>query len=244
MNTRNTILEELKALDSGLANFPNSLPYSVPEGYFNSLAENILRRVKAQDLLASDEIAELSPLLSGLSRKMPFEVPQDYFQNSMDDLAIIGSEDEESAVLSLIEKEMPYKVPYGYFESLPESILNRVVPRKGKVVSMAKRGWMRVAAAAMVAGIITISGIFYFNRSKDIPVDNPQWVASKLKTVSDKELEEFVKTTDVNSTGVVTAKKSASKTTQNKRLLQDISDKDLDAFLDQVPSDDEALALN
>src|SRR3954463_14078072 len=198
MNTRNTIQDELKALNSELESYPHSLPYSVPEGYFNSLAESILRRVKAQDLEASDEIAELSPLLSGLSKQMPFEVPADYFASNMDDLASISAGDENSVILSLIDKEMPYEVPYGYFEQLPVAVMNRVAPKKAKVVSMARRGWMRVAAAAMVAGIITISGIFYFNRGREIPVDNPQWVASKLKTVSDKELEEFVKTTDVN----------------------------------------------
>jgi len=244
MNTRNTILDELKALNSGLESYPYSLPYSVPEGYFNSLAESILRKVRAQDLEASDEIAELSPLLSGLSKKMPFEVPADYFQSSMDDLASISADNEDSIILSLIAKEMPYEVPYDYFEELPASVLKRVAPQKAKVVSMKRHGWMKIAAAAMVAGIITVSGIFYFNSGREIPVDNPQWVASKLKTVSDKELEEFVKTTDVSPANVATATKTASKNIQHKRLLQDISDKDLDAFLDQVPSDDEALAIN
>jgi hypothetical protein len=244
MNTENTIKAELEALESGLVNYPQSLPYSVPEGYFNALAGNILGRIKARDVQAADELAELSPLLSGLSRNMPFAVPAEYFESNMDDLAGIVKEDESSVILSLIEKEMPNEVPYGYFDGLSESILTRVAPRKAKVVSLSGRNWTRFAVAALMAGIITVSGIFYLNRSKDVPVDNPQWVASKLKTVSDKELEEFVKSTDPHQTAVVTAKKTTAKTTQSKRLLQDISDKDLDAFLDQVPSDDEALAIN
>ncbi|HWJ90560.1 MAG TPA: hypothetical protein VNR87_05585 [Flavisolibacter sp.] len=244
MNSRNTILEELKTLDSGLGNLPLQMPYSVPEGYFNTLAERILARIKTEDMAAADEIAELSPLLSGLSRKMPFDVPLDYFQANMDDLAGIAPSDEDSVVLSFISKEMLYSVPQGYFEELPSNIVKRVAPPKAKLVSMARRGWMRVAAAAMIAGIITVSGIFYFNRGKDIPVDNPKWVASKLKTVSDKELEEFVKTTDIDPTHSVTANKTGAKSAQNKRLLQDVSDKDLDAFLEQVPFDEEEIAIN
>ena len=82
MNSRNTISAELKALDSQLSPGVNTNPYSVPDGYFEGLADRILARIKSDDVSAEEEINSLSPLLAGLSRKMPFEVPADYFEET------------------------------------------------------------------------------------------------------------------------------------------------------------------
>ncbi|MFL5771991.1 MAG: hypothetical protein ACJ75F_02460, partial [Flavisolibacter sp.] len=104
--------------------------------------------------------------------------------------------------------------------------------------------WMRVAAAAIIAGIITISGIVYFSGKQEIKVDNPQWVAKKLQNVSDRELDEFVKTSDVNQGTIATVKKKAVKTSEVNRLLKDVPDNELDAFLEQMPSEDLEASLN
>ena len=53
--------------------------------------------------------------------------------------------------------EFDYSVPRGYFEELSYEIRERVTP-KAKVVALHKRRWMHVVAAALVAGIITLSG--------------------------------------------------------------------------------------
>src|SRR3569833_1214519 len=108
MPNRINILNELKELGSVLASLPpipafealpaamlelatasdlpserlqlaRNNPYNVPQGYFEELAERMLAMVKATDAGAHEEITLLSPLLSGMDRKLPFSTPEGYF---------------------------------------------------------------------------------------------------------------------------------------------------------------------
>ena len=69
----------------------------------------------------------LSPLLSKLSKRMPYSVPQGYFEGLEESLIssvqVSGQSAREeleklSPLLSSLNKEMPYSVPQGYFENL------------------------------------------------------------------------------------------------------------------------------
>jgi len=105
----------------------------------------------------------------------------------------------------------------------------------------APRRWTRLVVAAITVGIITISGIAYFNSNNTVAVDNPQWVTKQLKGVSDMELDEFVKTavpTQATS-GIAVNKKDGEEV---EKLLKDVPDNELQAFLDQMP--EEELAFN
>lgn len=235
MNRRNPIKDELNGLNSQLPQDPDGSPYSVPEGYFEGLAGSILSRIKtgSPEVSPATEIAELSPLLAGLSREMPYAVPGNYFSSTIDGLSILVREDETPAVLKYIGKELPYEVPYDYFEELPSVILKKVTNR-GRVVPMIRRKWMHLAAAALVAGIITLSGISYFNKPS---VDPNAPIAQQLKNVSTKELDEFI-----NNTTVTT--EARARTTEVKHLLQDVSVNDLEAFLEEVPTEEEEILIN
>jgi hypothetical protein len=246
MNTRIHIQEELNGLNSQLPSETSGTPYSVPDGYFESFAASVLSKISAvAELSAREEIAQLSPLLAGISRKMPYELPDQFFQTLDEDLELIMAEEEESVTLSLISKDMPFEVPAGYFNNLPQQVLEKLPAKDAKVIHMRSRKWMHVAVAAMFAGVIAISGLLYFNGKKnDVAVDNPKWVANKLKNVSDRDLDEFVKTTDLDAASTVTAQNKSVKTAEVKKLLQDVSDNELDAFLNQVPVAEEELAIN
>ena len=103
------------------------LAFSVPEGYFEGFAQNLLDKIKAgQNTVATpasletpaEEIARLSPLLSGISRKLPYTAPEGYFE-------------ELSPILPMLihVREKPlYTVPEGYFAGLAEEVLARVAP--------------------------------------------------------------------------------------------------------------------
>ena len=242
MSIRDNIQDELKGLDSNLPSSQNSTPYTVPEGYFEGFAASVLSRIKAQEAgSAAEEIASLSPLLASISRTMPYEVPKDYFQINIEVLPAITADNEESLILSFVEKEMPYEVPKGYFANLPEQVVEKIETSRPRVVKMGARKWMRLAVAAMIAGIITLSGIAYFNNGKTGLAD-PKTMATRgiekdLKTVSTEELKSFIKTTTATAVNTETAQNS-HKTTEVKALLEDVSDKELDAFLNQLPSDD------
>lgn len=242
MNKRNTIQDELNELNSGLNAGSNGNPYSVPEDYFEGLAASVLAKIKGEEAIsASEEIIQLSPLLAGISRCLPYSVPDDYFQSNLEGLKAFTSESEESLVLSFIDKEMPYEVPTGYFANLPEKILEKLSDRRAKVVPMKRSNWMRLAVAAMITGIVAVSGIAYFNSRRGQATNSVVPVNMALKKASTEELNDFIKNTAVTLTDTkapVTAKNKSSKT-DRKKLFEGVSDKELDAFLNQVPTDDE-----
>lgn len=240
MKEQDPIQNELNSMDSALRAGIGAQPSSVPEGYFEGLAAQILSRVKETNESAQDEITRLSPLLAGINRTMPQSVPVHFFQDNIESLPALTAGEQESLVLSFISRELPYEVPSGYFSAFPDAVLEKIEHRSARVVPITRRKWMRVAAAALVAGVVTIAGISYFGGSKTNPpsVNSPQWVASSLQGVSNKALDEFVQTTDPIASNPAPAHKSA-KTDDVNSLLKGVSDKDLDSFLDQVPVDDE-----
>lgn len=123
-----TILNELKDLNSSLAVTGFSNPYTVPEGYFETFAEQVLNRIKAGEAgSAQEELAIISPTLAGLIRINPYEVPDGYFTGLADEALVLAQNSEPvSPVLDLTGKEMPYAVPAGYFENLEETLLAKV----------------------------------------------------------------------------------------------------------------------
>jgi len=236
MNNRNTIQDELNQLNSNLNPNLDPTPYSVPEGYFEGFAASVLAKIRGElPVSSAQEIAELSPLLAGISKKSPYSVPAGYFQSNIEGLKAF-TENEDSLVLSFINKEMPYEVPTGYFANIPEQVLEKI-STKGRVVPMFKRNWMRLAIAATVAGIIFLSGIVYFNNrgGNQIATNDPVAVVKKAST---EELNEFIKTTAVDEKAQITAQNNTQKT-ETKKLFADVSDRELNAFLDQMPAGDE-----
>ncbi len=82
MNENNHIKNELAELNSFLANSGREQVYTLPAGYFDTLAETILKRIRAGKMEnAADEIANLSPLLKSLKGVNPYSVPAGYFEN-------------------------------------------------------------------------------------------------------------------------------------------------------------------
>jgi hypothetical protein len=138
---------------------------------------------------------------------------------------------------------MPYEVPSGYFDNLSQQVLTRVQP--AKVIPMVRRRWMKLAVAAVLTGMIALGGYFYAIRGGDQTVDGNPAVAGQLKGVSNQELDEFINLTDITIGSNQTASNQAPVKTDVKRMLKDVSDNELESFLNQVPTDDEDLfAIN
>lgn len=213
-------------------------PHSVPEGYFEGLAGNIMARIRSMEGSAAEEIQNLSPLLAGLSRQMPYAVPEGYFQTLAPDALAVASGEPVMTVLENASRVMPYEVPAKYFEDLSQQVLNRVQP--AKVILMVRRRWMRLAVAAALTGLVALGGYFYAIRNSQSVEGNPA-VAGQLNGVSNQELDEFIKITDITSTSEQTASNQAPVKTDVKRMLKDVSDNELESFLNQVPTDDEDL---
>jgi hypothetical protein len=240
MNSRIHIQSELEEINSSLP-FNVKMPvFNVPEGYFESFANDVLAKVKGKQAVSvSDELSSISPLLAGISRKMPFSVPDNYFEEGIFPPSITGEEDNLPEVLSAAGKLMPYEVPAGYFDRLPQQILQKVAEKPSAKVVSFNRSWMRYAAAAVLIGFVALLGFFYLSGNKTIdPAKQPEaWIARKLKNISNQELEEFIKTASViNGTEMAKKEVKGNGKYEVEKLLQDVSDTELDAFLKQVPS--------
>jgi hypothetical protein len=250
MNNRNDIQKELKELNSSLPLNKTPEIYSVPEGYFEGLAASVLLKIKAGQSTAQEEIAAISPVLAGISRKMPFSLPENYFDQTAEGLPGLIREDQLPDVLAQAVKSNPYQVPENYFNNLSDQVLSKVstAPKpQAKLISMHPKRWMRYATAAVVTGVIALGSILYFsnNKSSPDPARQPQeWVAGKLKNVSNKELDEFIKTADAKDIAGTTQSRTAGNM-EVRKLLKDVPDSDLDEFLNQVPGEnDEMSAFN
>jgi len=233
MNSRNTIQDELNELNSGLNSNTNN-PYSVPEGYFDGLAASVLAKIKSETpVSAMEELVQLSSILAGIPKTMPYAVPEDYFQSNIEGLKAFTSESEESLVLSFVNKEMPYGVPAGYFANVPEQVLEKIATQRVKVVPVMRRKWLQLAVAAAITGIMAISGIFYFSDRGSNGTSDP---VTAVKKASTEELNDFINTTAItDDKSQITVNNSP----KEKKLFADISDKELNEFLDQMPVDDE-----
>jgi hypothetical protein len=125
MEISKEILNELKELGPVLAGAQKVNVFTVPNGYFESLAEDILVGVKVQEGSLFNSISSPSTAL---------QVPQGYFE------ALAGNilnkiKEEESVVTELkglspalhsIESKNVFTVPQGYFESLHDVIVSKI----------------------------------------------------------------------------------------------------------------------
>lgn len=245
MTNQNNIQDELRNLNSGLPVQNSAGPYSVSQGYFDGLAASVLAKIKGQSSTVAEELETLSPFLASFPKATPYSLPENYFDQNLSELSFLLSE-AESPVVAAIGKAMPFSVPEGYFEALPNQVLAKVAEPKGKVVSLFARKWMRVAIAAVVGGIVFVSGYQYLQRSGNELAVAPQSLsASKvlqdIRKVSTEELENFIK---AFSPAAEPQKVSHSARTGDvKALLQGVSKKEIESFLEQLPTADDDLTL-
>jgi hypothetical protein len=264
MTPKNNIAQELRDLESSLADLSAQNTYSVPEGYFEGLAGRVLSRIRAMEAAtAAEELGHLSPLLSQLPKTMPYTVPAGYFEEMESTLVSVAMYGEQEAseelrnishLLSGLKKEMPYSVPAGYFDTINTPVAETHQP--AKVVSMGgSRKWFRYAAAAVVTGVVALLSILYISQDNTGKTEGTaaakfeKNILKEIRKTSDTVLTEFVKQFD--EAGLSTEETAATDTEKEiKELLKDIPENELKQFLDETAdtetstTDEEILLLN
>ena len=273
MTTRNTILNELKDLDSSLGNYSPQNIYTVPNGYFEGLPTQILNRIRALEAAnAKEELECLSPLLSnGVSKEMPYSVPAGFFQNLSDDILdkvsdradylgkSLGQTSEQeieklSPLLSSLKNKNPYSAPAGYFENLQTKVNRQSSDSLGekketKVISLTRRRWYRLAVAAAVIGVIAIGGLLFIKSDQVDPNKNPdKWISKNVsKKVSEDKIDEFVKLAE-DETITTPEKNDGTEQAEIKELMKDIPEKEIKDFLNDAiafeSNDDTSIPMN
>lgn len=239
-----TILQELNELNSTLASARTEDPvYAVPEGYFEGLASNILQRIKAEEASTPQkELEYLSPLLAEISGKNPYTVPEGYFEELNPAFAYIEEQDSKSELqqlsplLSGLTKKTPFSVPEDYFTkeiNIPDTKQLRPAP----VVRMAApKKWYRFAAAASAIAVIGLSITLWMRQPSVTPSEGQTyaWIEKNLKKVSTEDISEFVELAEP----AVGDMAIASVPGDIKNLMKNVSDKEIQDFLKDLPLDE------
>jgi hypothetical protein len=243
-----------------------SLTFSVPDGYFDNFASSVLDRIKAGQSAKTgqsgaepapeaiavlepgegveEELARLSAVVSGISRRTPYTLPEGYFE-------------ELSPVLTLLRGKATYQTPAGYFERLAVetvTMIGEAVPAKAakaagvtaSVVEMGSRrgsrlvkgNWWKYSAAAVVAGLVlTLAWPRLHTAGTDghpggpMPMD----LSRILDKVSDQEIQSYADDENSILAEPVTNGTTTLDINDNdvKNLLGDIPDGELKQYLDE-----------
>lgn len=256
MTNRNTILNELNDIGSTLGNINPQNLFAVPYGYFEGFPTQIMNRIKALEAAdAKEELEYLSPLLSKVSKAMPYSVPAGFFQDFGDSVMERLNENvnhqtskEEiaslSPLLSSLENKNPYSVPAGYFETLE----TKADKKEARIISITHRKWYRMAIAAVFIGIVAITGLLLINRGKTGGDYDPHtWVQKNvINKVSDEKINEFVTLVTPEEAQKAGDENAAATQAEVKELMKDVSQKEIDEFLNDaiaLESNDDADAM-
>jgi len=159
------IADELNEVVPGL-NLPVAPPFTVPEGYFDTLPEQLLQRVKttaAKPEPVQEELTALSPLLASVPRHQPQGVPQNYFTTLPNRvMAAIAAQEQAPAA-----QEAPAKV----------------IPMRPR------RRYMPWAAAACIAGCLAIGALFLFRGGA---VRNTNSLEAQLAAIPDQDIVDYL----------------------------------------------------
>lgn len=104
-----------------------------------------------------NELQELSPELAKIPFTQAYEAPEGYFE----ELPI--------SLLKSLETESTSDLPEDYFEELPSQILSKI-KNEAPVVSIHKKYfYLKIAAAAVVIGILGLGIVYFLNHKKNEP---------------------------------------------------------------------------
>lgn len=166
-----------------------------------------------------NELKEVNPGLCGISKVNIFSVPIGYFEDNLQELVfkmqhaaaasnITPKEELQSIAPGLLlpgEKQL-LNVPEGYFDNLAEKIVIRMNPQNSSVIRMRKRKTMwQYARAAVVTGIIAVSGMMVYNNQHPYAVYDSETLSSEQQVnegILKLSNDEIVKYLDTSSSSI------------------------------------------
>jgi major membrane immunogen (membrane-anchored lipoprotein) len=185
MKRPNEIKSELELLSPLLAKMDKTNPFSVPEGYFQQLSDNILEKTIYLPSFGNAPVSKP-------------DVPEGYFENlATSILQKIKAKAEEtpaeelknlSPLLYSLKSEQVFTVPNGYFEGFADTVVSRINTRQqAKVVSFASRTRLifKYAAAAVITGLVAVGSFLALQKSDDPGLNpSPAIAASETAAIS------------------------------------------------------------
>ncbi len=144
--------------------------FTVPDGYFESLAGNILNKIHALENDVTAELIEISPLLAGIENKETYTVPDGYFHR----LSFV--EQKETATIISINK------PRSFFRYVAAAVITGLLGLSiVNIVDKSSSENSTITTAEVVSTITTPTTV-EMNSSFD----------EALLNVSDNEIEQYL----------------------------------------------------
>ena len=190
MQNREEITIELTSMVSAAIAWPVAVPYKVPVGYFDALSEIILERIS-----------------TGLPNKVNvFQVPENYFEQLPASIlqvirhTEVSDELQEVApFLQSIPKTNPYQTNTAPVLDIQAMIAEKAATDTGKIITMSairKSAWMRLAAAAVMIGVLVIAAFIYNGNQTIESVNTDQYaqmdVSNEISKLSEDELTSYL----------------------------------------------------
>lgn len=247
MNRSKDILNELESISPFLAGIEKANVFSVPNDYFNELAE----RITTYTILNKNENINVS-------KPETLKVPEGYFDTLSDNiLAKIKRSEAEtteeelrqlSPLLYSLKDKNVFTTPAGYFENLSNNVLNKLNHKSTKIVSINKvKTWWKYAAAAVITGAIAISSLEIFNSSPDMKKNTsivtestglPDYIKSSFQYKTPGQVDEGIST--LSDDAIVKYLEKHGNIMDDETLSNDVDTKELPATTDYL-IDDNAL---
>ena len=253
MENKVDILNELKAISPMLAGMEKVNVFTVPEGYFNYLGEDILSGIKSNN----------NSILHTIPANLQANVPAGYFDHLADTIiSRIKAEQTQSTsvqpealspVLYSLKTKNVFKVPQGYFETVADAILAKIQTQPSKLVVMRKRStvFMKYAVAAVFTGMMAL-GVFKFIKPTDtvIPAKLDAVVADgyqiykahtfdqEFAKVSDEDIIKYLQANGENVDAQTIADQTLDANSLPSQADYLMDDKALDKYLDNINNND------
>ena len=194
-----------------LAALPRTMPYSVPDKYFNELQVRINQSVFVEDLMQREN--------------QGFTIPQNYFED-------LGKQIESRIAadqISTLVKNDGFKTPANYFDQLQANILSKTTAApapKVKVLRLWQTDLMKYASAACFI-ILAASGLYLNEQHSIRQIRNTEFANEQLLY----DIDESVIFEHLQESQTVTNNISASDTEMENYILDNFSSSDLSNHL-------------
>ncbi|MGM9475411.1 hypothetical protein ACS5PU_03230 [Pedobacter sp. GSP4] len=190
-------------------------PFSVPEGYFDSVGEHVLSAV----------------FFDGLKDKTntnSFEVPQNYFETLTERI------ETKIRLAEITKPENAFAVPANYFDTLQSRINDRIAaetPKKeAKIIPLWRRNIVKYASAACFVLMASFGAYFYQNNTAIPVAQTPLTDLANEQLLYDIDESTIIEHLEAQNTSS-SKTNSASDTEMENYILNNFSSSDLSQAL-------------
>lgn len=149
-----------------LEKYRNNNAFSVPDGYFDELPDQVMRRISESAGSVSDDISLEDKLESD------FPVPEGYFDSLPEQVMAriaAGEADKMPAPFAEMEGESDFPVPEGYFDELPNQVMARIKADETRRYFLRRRIVRITSVAASVCLLLGVGAFVALHLNNTTP---------------------------------------------------------------------------